>query len=76
MALELQDTIEIALNKTILVIGEIIYLEVPDEAFVNDDINLEASKTVGISGLNSYYEIKFLNSFPYPRVDEVPNIKR
>lgn len=75
MALELKETIEIAINNTILVIGEIIYLEVPDEAFVNDDINLEASKTVGISGLNSYYELKHLNSFPYARVDEVPNFK-
>ena len=43
-----------------------------DSAMVDDDIDLEATKSVGISGLNSYYSLKKIACYPYARVNEVP----
>ena len=39
---------------------------------VDDDIDLQASNSVGISGLNSYYELKKIAQFPYARIEELP----
>lgn len=72
MALIFKEEIPISLNNTSLIIGEIEHLIVSEDTFVNNDINLEASHAVGISGLNSYYSLTFLESFPYARVEDVP----
>lgn len=60
-------------NKTILVIGEIQHLTVPDES-VDDQgqIDLASLETAGISGVNTYYELTKLNQFPYARKGEIP----
>ena len=40
---------------------------------LNDgDIDLELSKSVGISGLNSYYELKKIAQYPFVRLEDVP----
>jgi flavin reductase (DIM6/NTAB) family NADH-FMN oxidoreductase RutF len=72
MGMRFKQAIDIELNGTVLVIGEIEHLLFPDAAMVDDDINLEASNGVGISGLNSYYELKKIARYPYVRVSEVP----
>jgi hypothetical protein len=56
-----------------LVVGEIDYLRLPDDAIYQGDIDLELSKSMGISGLNSYYELKKTAQYPYVLVNEVPN---
>ncbi|MFT4661246.1 MAG: flavin reductase (DIM6/NTAB) family NADH-FMN oxidoreductase RutF [Patiriisocius sp.] len=66
------EAIDIKINGTVLVIGEIEHLVLPETAKVEDEIDLEATKGVGISGLNSYYSLKKIDSYPYVRVDEVP----
>ena len=66
--LVLREEIPLAINNTILLIGEIQLLYLPDE--VIDDVgmlNLEASKSVAISGLNNYYRASLLASHPYAR---------
>jgi len=45
-------------NGTKLVIGEIEHLVLPDIDLNEGDLDLEQSKSVGISGLNSYYELR------------------
>lgn len=72
MGMCFKEAIDIKLNGTILVIGEIEHLIIPKTAFKDDDINLEQTNGVGISGLNSYYELKKIASYPYVRVAEVP----
>ncbi len=72
MGLLFKEKIDIELNGTVLIIGEIEHLILPKNAFVNEDIDLEISDTVGISGLNTYYSLKKLDRFPYVRVSEVP----
>lgn len=73
MAMQFKEAIEIKLNDTLLVVGEIEHLILSDTAIVDGDIDLEASKSVGISGLNSYYTLRKIEKHPYARVDETPN---
>ncbi|QVY67474.1 flavin reductase [Polaribacter sp. Z014] len=66
------EAIDIKHNGTKLVIGEIEQLIFPDDAIVDGDIDLEATESIGISGLNSYYSLKKVAKHPYVRIDEVP----
>lgn len=72
IGLKFEESIEIKRNNTILVIGEVHYLNIPDQ-FENNEVDLSEIKGVGISGLNSYYELKLLDRLPYARVSEVPD---
>ena len=72
MGMRFVEALEIKHNGTVMVIGEIEHLIVSDSAMVDDDIDLEATKSVGISGLNSYYSLKKIACYPYARVNEVP----
>ncbi len=72
MGMKLRQVIDIPLNGTVMVIGEIEHLIIPDAAMVDGDVDLEASNGVGISGLNTYYNLSKIESHPYVRVDEVP----
>jgi flavin reductase (DIM6/NTAB) family NADH-FMN oxidoreductase RutF len=67
------ESIPIERNGTILVIGEVEHIILPDEALNEKGyIDLEQAETAGISGLNSYYSVEKIASFPYVRVEEVP----
>ena len=67
------ESIDIPSNGTKMIVGSIEYLEIPDEALEdNGYINLEQLENIGISGLNTYYSIKRITSFPYARVSQVP----
>jgi flavin reductase (DIM6/NTAB) family NADH-FMN oxidoreductase RutF len=72
MGLCFKEAIDIKINGTVLVIGEIENLIISDKAFVNGDIDLEESEGVGISGLNTYYSLKKIDSYPYARLNEIP----
>lgn len=71
------ESVPIKSSDTLLIVGEIQHLEIPDEV-VDDQgyINLEIAGIAGISGLNSYYSLKKLADFPYARVQEVPNFSK
>jgi len=70
--LRFKQSIDIPLNGTVLVIGEIENLMLPESAMNDGDIDLELTNSVGISGLNSYYEVKKIAKYPYARVNEIP----
>ena len=74
IGMKLEEEIAIKINGTILIIGSIEHLII-DEKAVNEKgyINLETLQTAGISGLNSYYSLQFLESFPYVRENEIPD---
>lgn len=72
MGMRFKEAIPIPLNGTTLIIGEIEYIAIPDTAMNDDYIDLEQASSVGISGLNSYYEVKKIAQYPYVRVNEVP----
>ena len=72
IGMRFKEAIDIKINGTVLMIGTIEHLILPDAAIVNDDIDLEVTNGVGISGLNSYYSLKKIDSYPYVKVNEVP----
>lgn len=70
------ESVEIKSNDTLMVVGQIEHLIIPDE--IMDErgyIHLEQMKGIGIGGLNSYYALKKLHEFSYARVGETPNFK-
>ena len=67
-----KESLDIKNNGTIMVIGEVEQLIIPENAIVNNDIDLELTNSVGISGLNSYYTLKKVETHPYARVEQVP----
>lgn len=76
MGMKFLSEIPIPLNGTLLIIGEIQHLIVPDEVIeTNNHLDLGKAKTVGISGVNSYYSVKKIGQFPYARVSELPDFK-
>ena len=74
MGLGLKEIIPIKLNGTLMVIGEIEHLILPEEAIEpQGHLNLEITDTVGISGLNTYYSLSKLEQYPYARPEELPD---
>jgi len=74
IGLKFEEAIPIKMNGTILVIGSIQKIILPDE-FVNADgqVNLQKAESAGISGLNCYYEFLKIAELPYARVKELPD---
>ena len=68
VGLKLTEILPIQINQTQMVIGQILMLNLDDQ-LINAEgyINLEQAGSAGVSGLNSYYDLKFLESFPYAR---------
>lgn len=60
-------------NGCTFVIGEVILIVAPEEA-INDlgQLDLDIANGVGVSGLNTYYNLKKVATFPYVRTDEIP----
>ena len=72
MSLRFIQAVEIPLNGTVLMIGEIDHLILPEN--ISGDIDLEHTKSIGISGLNSYYELKKIGQYPYARMTNLPKL--
>lgn len=72
MGMSFKQAIDIELNGTLLIIGEVEHLIIPDNAIVDNDIDLEITNSVGISGLNSYYTLNKIEKHPYVRINAVP----
>jgi len=74
LGMRFEQEIPIPLNNTVLVIGSIEHLVVPDEAVEESGhIDLSVPGDVGISGLNSYYSLEKMARFPYARPNELPD---
>ncbi|MDX1629845.1 MAG: flavin reductase [Fulvivirga sp.] len=73
MGLQLQQEIPITINRTILMVGQILHLQCPDHAVDEaGNLDLESADTAGISGVNTYYSLNKANQFPYAHVKDVP----
>ena len=63
------ESISIELNGTILCIGEIQHIILPENSFSDEGyIDLEKGLSTGISGLNFYYKLSFTHRYDYARV--------
>ena len=59
----------IPLNDTIIIIGRIGWIRINEDHILEDgSLDLEAMKTVGLSGLYSYYEGKKIENLPYQKI--------
>jgi len=76
LGMQFREEIDIKLNDTKLIIGEVVYLEINESDF-NDfnALRLDKANIAGISGLNTYYSLNKIGAFPYARVNEVPDFK-
>jgi flavin reductase (DIM6/NTAB) family NADH-FMN oxidoreductase RutF len=64
-------SIPIEINKTSLIIGQVEHLIVENQRIDQDgSIDLEIINSIGVSGLNSYYDLKKIASFPYARFND------
>ena len=71
IGLELKEHIQIESNHTQMLIGEVVTLHAPKNAFMPDGyLDLEALDTVTISGLDSYHVTQRLHRLSYAKPDE------
>jgi hypothetical protein len=62
--------IDIALNGTTILIGQIIHIEVPDELVGKDGfIDIEKASSVTCSGLDSYHLTQKIGRLSYAKTD-------
>lgn len=75
VGLKLVDEMPIKYNMTILIIGEVEHIYLPDHIMDEEGhLQLESAQSAGISGLNSYYSLKKEAQFPYARVKDLPQL--
>jgi hypothetical protein len=56
-------------NQTILVIGKVVDLYLPDDGLDEvGNLDLAQAKTIAISGLDTYHTTKMVTRLPYARV--------
>ncbi len=68
IGLVFKERIDIKINGTVFIIGEVIEIMLPDEAVKEDGfIDLEAIGSLTVSGLDSYHETKKVARFTYPK---------
>jgi len=73
IGLNFVEEIPINRNGTIMIIGEVQLIDLPDD-IVDEKGQIDLSNTsTGISGLNRYYDLNLKNEFPYARRDKIPN---
>ncbi|MCF2446233.1 flavin reductase family protein [Dyadobacter sp. CY345] len=77
LGMKIVQTIPIELNGTVLIIGEVEHLIIPDTAMDDQgQIDLSEPNDVGISGLNTYYKLEKIAAFPYARPNALPDFSK
>jgi flavin reductase (DIM6/NTAB) family NADH-FMN oxidoreductase RutF len=71
LGIEFKEKIEISANNTIMIIGEIIQIYIPENCLQNDGyIDLEKANTITCSGLDSYHKTIQLDRLSYAKPDK------
>ena len=74
IGLKYVESIPIPSNGTIMIVGKVEQIHVEESALTEEGyINLEKTNSTGISGLNSYYKLQKIDSYPYARPSELPS---
>jgi flavin reductase (DIM6/NTAB) family NADH-FMN oxidoreductase RutF len=72
-ACEFVQRVDIELNGTILIVGKIVYISLPENAICTDGfIDIEQAGTVTCSGLDSYHTTKKLSRLTYAKPGTLP----
>lgn len=74
LGMQWEESVPIPMNGTVLVIGSVDHLVIPDEAVQEGwEVDLEKAGGIGISGLNSYYNIRKKAQYPYAKPENKPD---
>ena len=77
IGLRFVEEIPVKINGTILIVGEIEHLFLPENALQEDgNVNLNAVGDVCVSGLETYHEVRQIARFPFARPNELPDFER
>lgn len=73
LGMALREHHELAINGTHFVIGEIVLLDVPDDAVAEDgSLDLGTAGTIALSGLDSYHRTSRVKRMAYAKPDQPP----
>ena len=71
LGIDYKEKIDIAVNNTIMIIGEIVQIYVPEDCVTADGfIDLEKANTITCSGLDSYHKTIQLDRLSYAKPDK------
>ena len=71
LGIEFKEKIDISINNTSLIIGEIVQIYVPEDCLYNDGfIDLEKANTITCSGLDSYHKTIQLDRLSYAKPEK------
>ncbi len=71
MGIEFKERIDITINNTIMIIGQINEIFVPEDCLGEDGfINIEKANTITCSGLDSYHKTQQLDRLSYAKPDK------
>jgi flavin reductase (DIM6/NTAB) family NADH-FMN oxidoreductase RutF len=71
LGIEFKEKLEISINNTTLIIGEIVQIYVPENCMYDDGfIDLEKANTITCSGLDSYHKTIQLDRLSYAKPDK------
>jgi hypothetical protein len=74
LGIEFKEKLEISINNTTLIIGEIVQIYVPENCMYDDGfIDLEKANTITCSGLDSYHKTIQLDRLSYAKPDKPLN---
>ena len=76
IGLRFVEEIPIKINGTILIVGEIEHLFLPEHALFEDgNLDLNAVRGVCVSGLETYHEVRQIARFSFARPTELPDFE-
>ncbi|MEC4005187.1 flavin reductase [Flavobacterium sp. SUN052] len=71
LGIEFKEKVAISINNTIMIIGEIVQIYIPENCLHNDGfIDLEKANTITCSGLDSYHKTMQLDRLSYAKPDK------
>jgi flavin reductase (DIM6/NTAB) family NADH-FMN oxidoreductase RutF len=71
LGIEFKEKVDISINNTIMIVGEIVQIYVPENCLLDDGfIDLEKANTITCSGLDSYHKTLQLDRLSYAKPDK------
>ncbi|WP_298394059.1 flavin reductase [Flavobacterium sp.] len=71
LGIEFKEKVDITINNTTMIIGQIVQIYVPDDCMHQDGfIDIEKANTITVSGLDSYHSTKQLDRLSYAKPDK------
>lgn len=71
LGMKFQEKIDVKINNTVLIIGEVVQLYFPENCLLVDGfLDLEKANTITCSGLDSYHKTIFLDRLSYAKPDK------